>query len=118
MPVQPSQIVPPTYIPAGSTPLVLYTVPAGYLSVQIKKFTLTSNVTDGSTANPTNVYLVTPGGTPNNGNLLVFNKSVGPAATVELVEAEGHILPTGSTIQALTGHAGQVSAIVSGVLFS
>lgn len=94
----------------GTSSALYYTAPAN-TSVVIKKVTV-ANV--GSVAAKVTLYLVPSAGSPPSGNVTPSG-AVAPGKTLELYEAEGHVLNPGDSIQAASDAAATLSLRVSGI---
>lgn len=68
---------------------------------------------DGSAAT-LDVWIVPSGGTAGDGNKIIEGKSILSGATEILYELEGHIIPSGSTLQASSGTNDAITLTISG----
>jgi hypothetical protein len=93
---------------------VYYKTPNGIVT-QIRKLTFT-NTTGGAIT--VTIYLVPPAGTAADANTIVKTRSIATLATFEAFEVEGHLLPTGWTIQALASANTSVTVCGSGIELS
>jgi len=109
MSVTPKKIIAGSQLTASAA--TYYTAPAN-TRTKITKLTFTNSDTVARTVT---LYLVPSGGSAGVTNLLVKAFPVGPGATYEAYEAEGHVLMTGDFIQALADSAGQVTIQASGL---
>lgn len=102
-----AQLIPPTFLQTTAATLYTATVPT-----RIDKLTITN--TSGSSATAT-VYI--GDGTSSLGpvNLITVEHSVASKATFNSPDVVGHVLPAGYVIQALSGTAGVLSIMASGV---
>ena len=88
-----------------------YTAPTNTRTL-VKKVTLTNN---DSVAHTATIYLVPNGGTAGATNILSDAVPIASKAVYEAFEAEGHVLMTGDSIQALADTGSQVTIQASGV---
>jgi hypothetical protein len=96
----------------GSAATTLYTVPANS-SMRISKMTF-ANPT--GTARNISVYLLNPSQPVDDSTALVKSRTLAPGETYECYPAEGHILPSNSTIQAVADQSGSIVAQGSALL--
>lgn len=109
MSVTPKKLITPAQLTASAA--TYYTVPAN-TKARITKLTFTNSDT---TARTMTLYLVPSGGSAGVTNILTKAFPIGPGATYEAFEAEGHVLSTGDTIQALADVTSMVTVQGSGI---
>lgn len=108
MPILPAMLVNPINVPITNT--IVYTVPAN-TQVQVKKLTV-SNPTAG--ACKFTLWMIPPAAAVNDTTVLVKQKVVATLTTYEAYPAEGHVLPSLSTIVVVADVVGLVLQ-VSGI---
>lgn len=108
--VNPITLVESTQLPNAVA--TQYTSPAAVQTV-IKKLTLTNS--DTVAGYFVTIYIVAAAGAAGAGNLLVFQRAIGPKQTLDVTEAVNQILNPSDFLAAFADTAAKVNMRVSGV---
>jgi len=106
--ITPKRLITPAQLTTGA--VVYYTTPVN-TKTTIKKLTLTNSTVNARTVT---LHLVPSGGTADATNVLLSVLNIAAHTTIDVTEASGHTLETGSTIQALADAATAVTIQGSG----